>query len=80
MPVTVPVMQVRVMRMPVHERRMTVPMHMRLSGRHVGPVVMSMVLVVPMPVLVFHRVMNVLVIVLLDQVQPEPEAHQTACD
>ena len=77
-PVTVPVMQVRVMRMPMHERCMAMPMRMGLSRRYVGPMLMSMVLIVPVPVLVLHGIMNVLVIVLLRQVQPEPEAHQTA--
>jgi hypothetical protein len=79
-PVTVPVMQIGIMRMPMHDRRMTMPVRMRLSRRYVGPMLMLVMIVVPMPVLVLRRVMNVLVIVLLGQVQPESETHQTSRD
>jgi hypothetical protein len=78
MTMSVPVMEVRVVRMPVDQAVVPMPMTVRFAGRVAGAVRVLMMLVVPMPVFMVHRLVNVLVLVPLGQMQPEAEAHQTA--
>ena len=75
---SVPMMEVRVVWMPVDQADVPMPMSVRLAGRVAGAVRVLMMLVVPMPVFMVHRLVNVLVLVPLGQMQPEAEAHQTA--
>jgi hypothetical protein len=66
LPVTVPMMQIRIMRMRVVQRRMAVPMRIRLRNRHL--MLMPVMAVVPMTVLVFQRLM--LMVVPFGEVHP----------
>jgi hypothetical protein len=59
-----PVMQVGVMRVPMDQRRVTVPMCMRFTWTHVRTMLMLMVFVVVVPMLVFQRAMPVFVLML----------------
>ena len=56
-------MQVGIMRVPMHERRMTVPMRMRLASRIIFAVRMPMVLIVYVAMLMRHGIMHMLVLV-----------------
>jgi hypothetical protein len=69
-PVTVSMMQVRVVGMPVHQGCMAMPVGMRLASRVGRGVIVLMVCVVAMAMLVLHRFMNVVMLVLLGQMQP----------
>lgn len=64
------VVQIGIVRVPVHQRRMAVPMGMRLARWRVRPMCVLMMLVVMMPVLVLQNLMNMFVIVPLGQMQP----------
>ena len=75
-----PMMQIRVMGMPMHQWCVPVPMRMRLAGRIGQGVLMLVVRIVMMPVRVLHRLVKMLVVVLLDQVEPEAEAHEASGD
>jgi len=66
LPVTVPMMQIRIMRMRVAQRRMAVPMRIRLRNRHL--MLMLVMPVVPMTVLVFQPLM--LMVVPFGEVHP----------
>jgi hypothetical protein len=68
--VTMAVMQIRVMRMPMRQRCVPVPMRMRLARCQLGPVLMLVMLVVAVPVFVLHGVMDVFVVMPLGQVEP----------
>jgi hypothetical protein len=71
--VAVPVMQVGVMRMGVMQRRMAVPMRMRLIDRtvmHVPIVRVLVVLVMAMAVLVLERLVPMLVVVPFGEMHP----------
>ena len=70
MTMSVPMMEVRVVRMPVDQADVPMPMSVRLAGRVADAVRVLMVLVVPMPVFMFHRLVKVLVLVPLGQMQP----------
>jgi hypothetical protein len=59
----VPMVEVRVVRMPVHQAHVTMPMSMRFAGRIAGAMRVLMMLVVTMPVFMLHRFVNVLVLV-----------------
>jgi hypothetical protein len=65
---TVPMMQIRIMRMRVVQRRMAVPMRIRLRNRHL--MLMPVMAVVPMTVLVFQRLMLMLMVVPFGEVHP----------
>ena len=67
---SVPMMEVRVVRMPVDQADVPMPMSVRLAWRVTVAVRVMMMLVVPMPVLMVHRLVNVLVLVPLGQMQP----------
>ena len=63
------VMQVGIMRMRMGERRVPVPVRMRLADGFARQVRVAVVLVVHMAVLVFHRLVYVLVIMPLGEVE-----------
>lgn len=71
-------MQVGKMRVRVNQPGMAVAMRVRLAGRIVRGVVVAVMRVVHVPVLVLHRLMDVLVRVPLGQVQPHARAHEQA--
>lgn len=80
MPVPVPVVNVRVVRMTVRQWFVPVPMAVngaRGVGRPVGMLVMRVVCV---HVLMFHRLVGVLVLVPLGEVQNDPRRHQERGD
>ena len=78
MTMPMPMMKVRVVRMPVHQSDVAMPMSVRFTGWITGAMRVLMMLVVTMPVFMLHRLVNVFVLVPLSQMQPEAEAHQTA--
>ena len=62
---TVPVVQVGIVRMTVHHRQVPMPMRMRLPGIDARVMLVLMVDVMAMPVLVLHRLMFVFVVMSL---------------
>ena len=62
--------------MAVHQPRMRMTMTMRLARRVVGRVHMLVMLVVPVPMLVLHRLMDVQVLMLLGQMNHHARRHQ----
>ena len=75
------VMQVGIVRMPVHQRRMTVAVRMSLVRRLAGRVLMLVMFIVDVAVLMLDRLVHVLMAVPLRQVQVEADRHQAArCD
>jgi hypothetical protein len=77
---SMPMMQIGIVRVPVHQADVPVPMRMRLAGRIGQAVLVLVMLVVMMPVLVPHWFMVMFVLVPLGQVQPEAETHHAAGD
>ena len=75
--VPVPVMGIRVMRVRMDERRVAVPMRMRLRG---GLVAVPMVLVVLMPMLVLHGFMGMFVVMSFGHMQIDAQRHQRSCN
>jgi hypothetical protein len=61
---------VGVVRVPMHQCRVSVPMHVRLARRIVRTVDVMVVLIVTVPVFVLHCIVNVLMLVSLRQMQP----------
>ena len=57
------VVQIGIVRVPVHQRRVAVPVGVRLAGRRAGSVGMLVVLVVAVAMLVLQRLMDMLVVV-----------------
>ena len=74
--VGVAVVNVGVMRMPVHQPLMEVLVHVRLAWRVAGPVLVLVVLVVHVPVGMPHRLVHMLVLVALGEVQPQAQGHR----
>ena len=74
--VFVAVMKVRVVRMPVPERLMPVPVCMRLG--HCAFVAVLMMRVVDVAVLVLGRLVRVVMLMAFGQMQPEAKSHQRA--
>src|ERR1700690_2228103 len=70
-----PMMFVRIVRMCVAQRRVSMPVRMRFCARR-RIVVVLMVRIVDMSMIVDQRRMCVHVIVMLAEVQPETDAHQ----
>ena len=68
--VAVPVMQIGIVRMPMHQRLMAMPVHMRLTERHVWPMYVPMMRVVAVAVLVLYRFVRMLMVVPLGEMQP----------
>ena len=73
-------MQVRVMRMRVHEPRMPVRMRVRFGPIPGEIVLVPVVLVVDMRMSMFERLVRMLVLVALGKVQPDAEPHQAGGD
>ena len=63
--VTVSVVQVRIVRVPVRQGRVHVPVRVRLTRRHAWIVFMQMVLIVPVAMLMPDRVVDMLVLMSL---------------
>ena len=76
MAMSMPMMEVRVVRMPVHQANVPVPMSVWFTGRIAGTMRVLMMLVVTMSVFMLHRLVNVLMLMTFGQMQPEAEAHQ----
>ena len=73
---TVPMMQIRIVRMPMAHRLVAVPRRVRFSDRSV--VGMPMVVIMDMSMFVFERLMEVFVLVPFGEVHPEADRHQDA--
>ncbi len=71
-----PVMNVRVVRMTMHQLRMPMPMRVRLAGRISRSMRVLMMLVMDVRVFVFQSLMPVFMFVPFREVQPHPQAHQ----
>jgi hypothetical protein len=80
MGMVMPVMQIGVVGMPVHQPDMLVPMRVRLTGRIDVSMLVLVMSIVTMPVFVSRRFVEVIVLVLFGQVQPKAQAHQAARD
>lgn len=72
--VLMPVMQVRIVHVPMSQGLMAVPVRMFLCHRPI--VVMSMMLVVDMAMLVLHRFMRMVMAVSFGQMEKETEPHE----
>ena len=70
------VMNVRVVRVPVYERLVPMPVGMRLAHRVIGRVRVLMVLVMDVQVLVLEHLVGVLVFVPLRHVEPHADGHE----
>ena len=78
MSVCMPVMNIRVMRVPMHKRAMLMPMAMRFTRRRIRPVGVLMVFVMNMPVFMFQRRVRMFVLVALRQMYPKAHCHKGA--
>ena len=74
--VFVAVMKVRIVRMPMPERHMPVPVRMRLG--HPAFMGVLMMLVVDVAVLVLDRLVCVVMLMAFSEMQPEAKRHQRA--
>ena len=77
--VAMPMMEIGIMTMPMHEWLMLMPMAVRFPWRGVHAVRVPMVLIVGMPVLVLHVLVRVLMVMTFREMQPQPDSHRTAC-
>ena len=68
-------MDIRIVRMPVHEPRMPMPVQMGLLAVPSKTVLMPVVFVVDMFVLVLHRLVRVRVLVMLGDMEPYSRGH-----
>src|ERR1700730_18519018 len=75
--VPVAVVQVGIMRVLVHDPRVLMRVAMRLSGRIISCMPVPMVGVVHVPVLVLQRLMQVLVLMRLREMQVDQDPHQS---
>jgi hypothetical protein len=71
-----PVVDVRVVWMPVHELRVLVPVHMRFLAIPFWPVPVPVMSIVNVVMLMLHRLVQVLVLVPLADVQPHAGNHE----
>src|SRR5262249_49922406 len=78
MPVSM--MRIRVVRMPMPEPDMSVPMRVRLADGIIGRMAVPMMLVMNVAVHVIDRRMFVLVLMPLGQMQPHADSHEHPCD
>jgi hypothetical protein len=74
--VLVAVVEVRIVRMLVQNPRVPVPMAMRLAGRRVRRMLMLVMEVMHLAMFMLERLMHMLVIVGLDEVQIDANPHQ----
>jgi hypothetical protein len=80
MPMTMAMMQIGVVGMPVHQTDMPMPVRVWFVWLIARTVLMLVMCIVTMPVLMFHRIVDVVVFMLFGQVQPKTQAHEAACD
>jgi hypothetical protein len=73
-------MHVRGMRVPVLQSLVPVGMGVRLAGRIIGGVDVLVVLVMHVRMRMLHRLMHMLVLVVLGEMQPDTDGHQQAGD
>ena len=71
-----PVVKIRVMRMPVGESAVPVRVAVRLARWIVWRMGVLVMRVMDVPVLVLHRGMNMLVLMALPEMEPKPDPHQ----
>jgi hypothetical protein len=71
----VPVMQVGIMRMPMHHRRVAMPMRVWLSQAVTGRMSVLMMRVMAVTVLMLQFLMGMLVLVMLNEMQQESDRH-----
>ena len=71
-------MQIRIVRMFVRHRRVPVTMRVRFADRIVWPMGMVVMFIVPVPKLVHHLNVPVLVLMLFGHVQIDAKRHQGA--
>lgn len=76
----VPVVEVWIMRMAMCEGRVHVPVGVRFAGRIAGRVCVLMIFVMDMPMLVLQRIVNVLMFVMFDKMQPDTDTHEQGGD
>lgn len=76
--VLVAMVEVGVVRMPVHQPDMAMEMGMRLARIDAGSMVVPMVRVVAVTMLVLHLLVKVVVLVALHEVQPQAGSHKCA--
>ena len=69
-------MQIRIVRMLVQNPRMPVPVAMRLTSRHLRGMLMLVMDVMHVAMFMLERLMHMLVIVGLDEVQIDANPHQ----
>ena len=77
--VPVSVVDVRIVRMAMPERLVSVCMGVRLTGRRRRFVDVPVVFVVLMPMLVLHALVNMHVLVPLADVEPDADHHERCC-
>ena len=63
--VTMPMVEIGIMRVPVYQTRVPVPVRMRLIHRDARRVLMVMMVVMTMPVLVLHLLVKMIMLVTL---------------
>ena len=68
-------MQVRIVRVLVHHRRMTMPVCVRLTSKIASLMHMLMMIVMPVPMLMLDGSMLVLVLVTLGHMQVDADTH-----
>ena len=73
-------MEIGIVRMSVPHRRMRVPVRVRLAHRHRVAMLVLVMLVMAVRVLVRERRMDVLMVVVFGQVQPDAEPHECGGD
>ena len=69
-PVAMAVMQIGIMRVAMDQRRVAVPVRVWLAQRISRSVLMLMMNVMAVPMLVFQSIVDMLMLMLFDQVQP----------
>ena len=77
---TMAMMQIGVVWVPVYDADVPMPVRVRFASRISRGVLVLMVVVVMVPVLVFHGFVQMFVLVPLGQVQPQTKRHQPAGD
>ena len=78
--VAVTVVKIGVVRMTVTQRRVDVPVAVRLLHVGTGDVLVLMMFVVPMKMVVLERLVDVLVLVALGEMKPHAHRHQRGRD
>ena len=77
---SVAVMYIRVVRVTVKKPVMTMWVTMRLFQRYRFVMLVLVVFVMNMDVIVLHRLMKMLVLMMLSQMQPDTNPHESCCN